>query len=250
MEQFQIKDKRRHLVINNSPIKLGIDIVKVLSALNIHPNGYRKMHCFDYTAVDYFPRGIYLFGSMNNLYIIIVIKCCHITRNAGDIIVKESFTSMLAVFRVDMLDKSKTVIIDISPHGFMARLTSRYNICGCIYSTGECINVLRGKDRCCDSPDIKKTELFRDIHRHTSIVPGTGCSPKLKFPLIKSPYIQHDITHITDSIIELKDDSANKWLLNYKTLTVLDAETWFEYKHLLKSSGLPPELESSILNYC
>ena len=42
MEQFQIKDESKYLSINNSPIKLAIDINNVLPALNLHSNRYRK----------------------------------------------------------------------------------------------------------------------------------------------------------------------------------------------------------------
>ena len=170
MEQFQIKDKRKYLSIRNSPIKLGIDINNVLPALNLHTSRYRKLGELNYVTLQYtvgckrildpntttkvslshpsgvhdnlrpdgIPRDIYLFGPMNKPYIIVIIECLYTTRNAGDIIVKESGSIMLAIFKVDTLDKSKKVITDISPHGLMPPVTSGYNICGCIYSTCEC----------------------------------------------------------------------------------------------------------------
>ena len=113
------------------------------------------------------------------------------------------------------------------------------------------IDFLRGKGRCCGSPGVKKQELFRYAHVHTSIVPGTGgCNPKLKFPVINAPSIRHDINHIAETIIEITDNANINWYINYITLSVLDADTWSGYMHWLNSADLPPELQSSILNYC
>lgn len=251
MEQFQIKDESKYLSINNSPIKLAIDINNVLPALNFHSSRFRKYRDinFEYITSQYIPRNIYLFG-MNNPYIIVIIEYLRTTRKIiTDIIVNESGSIVLAIFKVDTLDTSKKVITDISPHGLIP-LFSGYNICGCIYTTCECIDFLRGKRRCCGSPGVKKKDLFRYIHKHTSIVFGVGCQPKLKFPVINAPSIQHDINHIAETIIEITDNANINWYINYKTISMLDANTWFGYTQLLESSGLPPELQSSILHYC
>jgi len=236
--------------IRNSPLKLGIDPEKILSALHMSNHTYRKLYCLDNKHEFYYEiKDAYTFGSVDDMYLLLVVKnvIVHITK--GNRV--DSTTSICALFKVDKIEN--LLITDISPHGILLKEA----LCKRAHSTTDCINVLQGKQRCCDEPIHVKDELLRhsvfnkEQNLGPSYTPSGWSVPKLKFPTIPG-YIK-SITHVDGTILEILDRDIfcpKKFYINYKTLSMLEADTWARYVHWLESADLPPELQTNILSYC